>query len=283
MFGNSITFEGYPLEEVLRIMRGAGFTGVEMWKPQLKRCRTPQLRARFADFAAGMGLRMGGLNVVGEPYYQPFGGDKELEATLEGLKADVEYALSLGAHEVLIWEGVRPEGAADTDVMSRLLPRLVDLFRAAIAYAKPRGARFFVEPHPFTVGMSDRLLIKLCDALDPGHFGITYDFCHYGVGRQSDYISAVRALGARIRHIHFSDSDQVSSELHFAPGDGRMDIPGLLRAFKEIGYDGTITLDLYGNPTPVEAAHRSVPRLREACDYLGLPAARTGSAGTASS
>lgn len=271
MFGNSITFEDYPLEEVLRVMRDVGFTGVEMWKPQLKRCRTPELRGRFVDLAAGMGLRMGGLNVVGEPYYNPFGTEAELQATLEGLKTDVDYALSLGVRDVLIWEGVRPKGASDGECLERCLPRLIDLMRAAIAYSAPKGVRFLVEPHPFTVGMNDEFLIRLCDALDTEFFGITYDFCHYGVGRPNDCIAAVGKLGRRIRHMHFSDSDQVSSELHFAPGQGRMDIAGLLQAFQRIGYDGTITLDLYGNPTPVAAARCSLPKLRQACELLGVP------------
>lgn len=272
MFGNSITFEDYPLEQILPIMRDAGFTGVEMWKPQLKRCRTPELRARFAASANDMGLRMGGLNVVGEPYYQPFGSEQELEATLDGLKTDVDYALSLGVRDVLIWEGVRPKGASDAECMDSCLPRLLELMRAAIAYSAPRRVRFLVEPHPYTVGMNDRFLIRLFDALDSEYFGITFDFCHYGVGRPKDYIDAVHALGRRIRHMHFSDSDQVSSELHFAPGQGRMNVQGLLDAFKQIGYNGSITLDLYGNPMPIAAAKCGVPRLREACEFLGLAA-----------
>jgi sugar phosphate isomerase/epimerase len=119
--------------------------------------------------------------------------------------------------------------------------------------------------------MSDSFLISLCDSLPVEWFGITFDFCHYGVGRPHDYVEAVRALGHRIRHIHFSDSDLESSELHFAVGDGRMDIDRLLNTFKEIGYSGTLTVDLYGHPTPSHAARRMVPHVKRACDLLGIP------------
>jgi sugar phosphate isomerase/epimerase len=146
----------------------------------------------------------------------------------------------------------------------------VELLQTAITFAAPRGMRFLVEPHPFTIGMSDRVLIKLCDKLDSAHFGVTYDFCHYGVGRSKDYVAAVHALGPRIRHIHFSDSDQKSSELHFPPGHGRMDLDSLLKAFKSIGYDGTMALDLYGYPLPVQALPGAVSRMREAYEFLGL-------------
>ena len=67
-----------------------------MWKHQLKRCKTDELRQKFATYAKGMGISMGGLNAVGEDYFQPFGTDQQFQATLDGLKADMELALSLG-------------------------------------------------------------------------------------------------------------------------------------------------------------------------------------------
>jgi sugar phosphate isomerase/epimerase len=155
--------------------------------------------------------------------------------------------------------------------MSQLLPRLIELFRTATNALRSKGVRFLVEPHPFTVGMSDQFLIKLCDALDPAQFGITFDFCHYGVGRPNDYLEAIPALGHRIQNIHFSDTDQKTSELHFPPGAGRLQIQAMLEAFRGIHYDGTIALDLYAYPTPVQALPLGAARLREACEFLGLP------------
>jgi fructoselysine 3-epimerase len=273
MWGSSIIFEDYPLERAMEIMASLGYTRVDMSKPHLRRCVTPQLREYFVSYAARLGLTMGGLNVVGEDYFKPFGTKQERRETLEGLQRDVDFALSLGMKDVLIWEGVRPQGYSDSQCREELLPGLIDLFREAIAYSAPKGARFLVEPHPFTVGMSDDFLIALVDSLPENTIGITFDFCHYGVGRPHDYIDAVPKLGRRIRNIHFSDSDLLSSEVHFAPGDGRVDIDGLLRAFREIGYSGPVTLDLYNNPTPIEATRRSSKRLGRACEFLGLPAA----------
>jgi sugar phosphate isomerase/epimerase len=270
MWGSSITFQDYPLEEALGIMAGLGFTRVEMWKHHLRRCKTPALRQAFAKLAASKGISMAGLNVVGEDYYRPFGTQQELEQTLHGLKADVDYAISLGSQDVLVWEGIRPKVFSDQQCMTELLPRLIELFRQAIAYSGPKGVRFLVEPHPFTVGMSDNFLIALCDALPSEYFGVTFDFCHYGVGRPHDYVQAVGKLGHRIRHIHFSDSDLESSELHFAPGSGSMDIDALVGAFCDIGYRGSLALDLYGNPTPIAAARDCAPIVAAALDRLNI-------------
>jgi sugar phosphate isomerase/epimerase len=270
MWGSSITFQDYPLEQAMTTMAELGFTRVEMWQRHLHRCRTPQLRQNFVEYAAALGVSMAGLNVVGESYFRPFGTEEEWQGTLKGLCNDVDYALSLGALDVLVWEGVKPEGMSEDDCCRLLLPRLIRLFRDAISYASPEGVRFLVEPHPFTVGMSDKFLIALCDALPQESFGVTFDFCHYGVGRPRDYVDAAKALGKRIRHIHFSDSDMQTSELHFAAGEGQMDIDALLNAFKEMEYSGTLTVDLYGNPTPIRAARAIAPKVKEACEFLRI-------------
>jgi len=270
--GSTITLQDYPLEESLRIFRAAGFNSLELWKGHLVRARTAELRSRVAAFVRDLGISMGGFNAVGEEYYQPFGDERARQATLEGLKADTEIALSLGTRDVLIWEGVAPKGTSEQHWLERLLPQLVELLQSALDYGKPQGVRYLVEPHPFTVGMSDRFLIALCDALDPERFGVTFDFCHYGVGRKNDYVAAIHKLEHRIRHIHFSDSDQQTSELHFPPGAGRMDIDSMLRAFREIGYRGTITLDLYGYPLPVQALASSANGLQKAAEFLNIEA-----------
>jgi sugar phosphate isomerase/epimerase len=269
--GSSITLEDYTLEEALRIFAEHGFDSVEMWKHHLRRCKTDELRHKFAAHADTVGIIMGGLNAVGEDYYQPFGSDQELDLTLAGLKSDAQFALSLGTHEVMIWEGRAPVGTTESYWLERLLPRLIELFRAAENVLKPQGIRILVEPHPFTVGMSDELLIKLCDALDPAFFGVLFDFCHYAVGRPNEYLQAIRNLGPRIQHIHFSDSDQKTSELHFPPGAGRLPLQAMLEVFREIRYDGTLTLDLYGYPIPVQAFPASVQQMRHACEFLGVP------------
>lgn len=270
MTGSTITLCDYPVEQALEIFRRSSFTRLEMWIHHLKQCKTPELRQAFGAFAKSIGIQMGGLNVVGEDYFRPFGSDTEREQTLRMIESDVQFAQALGATDVLLWEGRAPAGTSEAYWLDRLLPGLIELFQEAIAYAKPLGLRLLVEPHPYTVGMSDKFLIRLCDALDPVHFGVTYDFCHYGVGRPHDYVDAIRALGPRIRHLHFSDSDIVTSELHFPVGRGRLDVQAILDALREINYTGTMALDLYGYPTPVEALAASAVRYLEALDYLGI-------------
>jgi len=266
--GNTITFKDYTLEDACRRMAALGFQGVEPWKEHLSGCRTPALLTAFAAWTSSIGLELCGLNSIGtgESYY--FRPLEDYTASLQGLRNEVEYALVLDIHDILMWEGVRPQRLAEP--LGETLKRLASLFREAVSYASDRGVRILVEPHPFTFGIDPSFLVDLCDMVESDFFGVTYDCCHYGVGRPNDYLEDIRTLNKRIKHIHFSDSDQVTSELHLPPGVGCLDLDGIVGALAGIGFDGTITLDLYGYPLPEEGARTSIPYLRKVIEQLGI-------------
>ena len=270
MRGSTSTLKEYTVEEALKIFQEAGFTKLEMARSHLLLCKTHQLRQGFAAHAKQLGLSMGCLNAVGENYFEPFGTDEQKQRSLSAMKGDMEMALSLGTTDLMIWEGRAPEGTTESDWLNRLCPQLIELFGEFLAFAAAKGGRLLVEPHPFTVGMSDRVLVRLSDALASEHFGITFDFCHYGVGRSRDYLQAIRTLGPRIRHLHLADSDLETSEVHLPPGGGKLDIQSILAAFKEIGYSGNMALDLYDNPIPVHGIRGGISHLRQACEFLGI-------------
>lgn len=266
--GNSISFKQYPVEDACRRMAALGYSGVEMWKDHLLGFKTPELLADFRAFTDSLGLELFGFNVVGAPYFRPFDSKSSFEQTLAGLKQDVDFAMALGVKDVMVWEGVRPGKSRVSN--DRLLEKAVDLFQRAIAYAGPRGVRFLVEPHPFTLGMDLDFATRLCDQLDSAHFGLVYDCCHFGVGKPDGYVDAIYTLGRRIQHLHFSDSDLRSSELHFPPGRGRMNLDAVLAGLREVGFKGTVTMDLYGYPLPEEGTRSGLPRLKQVIELLGL-------------
>jgi sugar phosphate isomerase/epimerase len=266
--GNSISFHAYPLEEACQRILAAGCTGVEMWKEHLKGLKTPALIHHFREFAADLGLEIWGLNVVGADYFEPFSSQTAYDRTLSGLKVDVDFALEFGVREVMIWEGVRPKEKAAPD--SELLDTLVSLLKEAIEYARPKGARFLAEPHPFTLGMDLDFLCQLCDRLDPEHFGVLFDFCHFGVGKPESYVASIYRLDKRIQHLHYSDCDQRTSELHYPPGKGTLDLHAIDHALRATGFAGTSTLDMYGYPLPEHGYRWGLPRYRVGLEQIGL-------------
>ena len=269
--GNSITFQHYTAEEACQRLARAGCNAVEMWPPHLEGCKTPLLLKQFRDFAAELGLELWGYNAVGADYFQPFGAQANYDRTLAGLKADVDQALELGVHDVMVWEGLRPPDSDMPD--ADLLAVLVALFSEAIDYAGPKGLRFTAEPHPFTLGMDNGFMKQLCDQLDRDYFGLLFDFCHYGVGQPDSYVEAIYDLGSRIEHLHYSDTDGVTSELHYPPGKGVLDLAAMNQALVDIGFAGTSTLDMYGYPVPEQGYIWGLPIYRAALIEIGIAGA----------
>ena len=74
----------------------------------------------------------------------------------------------------------------------------------------------------------------------------------------------IRLLGSRMAHLHLTDSDGIT-EAHLLPGDGNMDLRGLLGELRTGIYDGTATLELVTHyiDTPSEAAFAAIRRIRE--------------------
>ena len=90
------------------------------------------------------------------------------------------------------------------------------------------------------------------------------------MGLPDGYLGAIARLGKRIGHVHFYDSDKISSELHFPPGTGCLDLQGIEQALKEVGFDGTMMLDLWLYPLPEYGTEIGVPYVRDVIQRLGL-------------
>jgi sugar phosphate isomerase/epimerase len=270
IIGNPMIFRQLPLEDALRKMVALGYDAVELWPPQIQPCRTPLLRKWLADYIASLGLKAVRLNAADPPYYQALGSAADVAAVVAGLNSDIDMAAELGMSQLLTYEGRIPNAASRADRFGWIMDATVDLFRQALAHARTRGVSLSVEVHPFTLGIDTDWLVELCDRLDAPDFGVVYDCCHFGVGLPDGYIAAIRRLGRRIRHVHLSDSDKVSSELHYAPGTGCLDLAGIVAALKEVGFNGTVMLDLWLYPLPEEGSRIGIPYVRQVLAELGL-------------
>jgi len=270
LIGNPMIFRHWPLEEALRKMLALGYQGIEIWPPQIEACKTDDLRRQFAEHVASLGLSLQRLNTAAADYFVPLRSPGTTRQIVLGLQQDIDIAYSLGMRQLLTWEGRRPASATATDIHGWILDETVSVFREVAAYAQAKGIAVSVEVHPFTLGMDLDFLVALCDRVGSSGFGVTYDCCHFGVGMPEGYAEAIDRLGSRIHNVHFSDSDQVSSELHFPPGKGCLDLAAIVAALKRIGYRGTMMLDLWLYPLPEEGSRIGVPYVRNVLSTLGL-------------
>ena len=72
--------------------------------------------------------------------------------------------------------------------------------------------------------------------------------CHLDTGHCNLYgrkpAEMIRRFADRLHHIHLHDNDG-RRDLHLPPGTGNIDWPSVVRALKSVGYDGTITLEVF--------------------------------------
>ena len=162
--GNSITFRHYTAEEACqrsggdRLQRGGNVAAASGWLPH-----AALLLKQFREFAAELGLELWGYNAVGADYFQPFGSQENYDRRWLRLEGGCRSRAGVGRPGC---DGLGGPAAADSDMPDAdLLAVLVELFTEAIDYARPKGARFTAEPHPFTLGMDNDFMKQLCDQL----------------------------------------------------------------------------------------------------------------------
>ena len=78
-------------------------------------------------------------------------------------------------------------------------------------------------------------------ALDYEH--VTLDLSHAGIAGQ-DPLAMAHALGPRLAHIHLTDSTGSNRDEHLAPGRGNQPCRELLAALPELGFSGSIAVEV---------------------------------------
>ncbi|WP_020473037.1 sugar phosphate isomerase/epimerase family protein [Zavarzinella formosa] len=127
------------------------------------------------------------------------------------------------------------------------LDLFVEMIKPVAEHAEKEGVLLLVEPEP-------GLLIETCEQAeefmtlmkDSSAVGLNFDIGHqYCVGE--DPAVSVKRLAKFVKHIHLEDIAATRVHHHLIPGEGAIDFAPVLRAIKEIGYDGWVTIELYPN------------------------------------
>ena len=118
--------------------------------------------------------------------------------------------------------------------------------RACAEACGKAGVMMSVEPHPGRyLGNTDGAL-RLLEHVDHPAMGINFDPSHtFPVGDFPNI--TVYRLGKHIIHVHASDNDAVTN-VHWRPGMGKIDWYAMFVALKDVGYDGTVSIELEDVP-----------------------------------
>ena len=267
--GMTVLYAGLDLEQAVAELVSAGFEAAEVFVGHLgpRVVEAPVLEAHAA--AAGELVREHGLDVstlnsiVGE--FDPFSSDAALERTARSLARYLRLAAAMGSPRVLIWDGELDQPSLLANASVRL-GRMIERGRDLCALDSPPDIA--VELHPNTFALKHRRHEEVAHTLTAVGAGVCLDFCHAAVALGSRFPTDLSADFLRsVSHVHFADSDCVSEQLHFPPGEGTVDIEAAENALAGRGIG--VAWDLFGWPAPRGATAAGMSRYRAAVAKIG--------------
>ena len=202
------------------------------------------------DLVRRRGLVMSSFNVTGDFSFDPFTSEETFDYSVERVAYWLRLGAALGAPRVMMWDGVsdRPDAAVGR------LCECIDAGRERSGLARPPDVT--IELHPFTFALAHGRIGELARALVTlGSASFCWDFAHFAVALGADFLAGLPSeFFDAVGEVHYCDSDARTSELHFPPGDGVLDLAGL----EEIIAKRPIPIlwDLFSWPAPRDALRR---------------------------
>lgn len=125
----------------------------------------------------------------------------------------------------------------------------VEEVRGLGEYAASLGLEIAIELEPFKLSMVNSLdkMSRFLKETDSPGVKANLDVSHLSLVNTP--ASKIAELAGRIAHAHLSDCDgKIHGDL--PPGRGVVDFPPYLRAIKDAGFDGTLSIELEYSPEP---------------------------------
>nr|WP_243551470.1 sugar phosphate isomerase/epimerase [Metabacillus dongyingensis] len=231
----------YPLEEVISRLSAMGYDGIEIG------CASPHA---YPDFLSNerrkeilKHLKRNNLNVAamlpapgGGPGLNPCSPLKEeREFTIKQYKDVIRLAHDWECPTVMWLAGWFGFGTTQKDAWKYSLEGLQDVAK----YAKDLGITIVVEPQAADSNLIESADDALMLAQEAGESNVKvmFDTFHalYRNEVPSDYVYRMKE---KLHHVHISDDDRLP------PGQGSVNFDSLLKALKEIDYQGYLSMEV---------------------------------------
>jgi D-psicose/D-tagatose/L-ribulose 3-epimerase len=253
------------LMPVLESLKAIGYDGVEVPIFDLDVDAWSRWGQRLDD----LGLERT-ANTVIAPEHNPVSSDPRIrEAAYDHMRAVVDCCAAVGSpllcgpHQVAlgVFTGTGPtdeEWKRSVEHLQRVAAYAAD---ADVVLAEEVVNRFEL----YHLNILDQA-IRFVDEVGHPNCRIHLDTFHAHI-EEKDPAAAIRRAGPRIAHVHISENDRG------VPGTGAVAWDATFDALREIGYDGWLTVEAFGNFLPnLAAATRIWRRLFDSEDQLARDA-----------
>ncbi len=184
------------------------------------------------------------LRIVGHTaYFLPIASSMpELrECAIAELERDIRVFAQLGANKV----NVHPFVNVPLHENRWVRERNIEVFQRLVDYAAPFGVKMMVENiaqnfnTPRDLSMVFAAVPDLGFHLDVGHANLETE--------HNLTLELATVFSDRLEHVHFSDNNGGDLDLHLPLGVGKIDWKWIVHILKRVGYDGTITLEVFAH------------------------------------
>ena len=183
-------------------------------------------------------------------------------------KYAVDCAAELGSDCVSLWSGATTIGVGSLYSGSIKTPdpfiRLAEGLREVLDYAAAKNVLIGFEPEPGmlvdTMGAFEELLRRIDDA----NLRLTLDIGHLQCQGELPIADVIRRWAPRLVNVHIEDMRRGVHE-HLMFGEGEIDFPPVLRALADVGYAGSVYVELPRHSHEGPDAARRVFQFLGAC------------------
>jgi len=253
-----------PYDGAIRRIRGLGFRAVELigWKPDtLDTYYTSQTVKELRAVLDGEGMLLS--QFVANPGELASGDAAERQQAVENFKRYCDAGAELGTRIVNTVTHY-PFGLGYPPLINRALMQIftvdvpadldwnqnwldyVEAIRQCAQYAESLGLKYSLEMHPFRYAATTEGLLRLIETVDNPALGVNFDPSHtFPMGDMTHV--AIYRMADRLWHCDFSDNDGTTN-MHFRPGKGKIDWAAAMKALKDVGYDGVVSLEFEDIP-----------------------------------
>lgn len=267
-----------PYDNAVKRIGGMGFQGVELiaaQKEDLEHYYTAEKIRTLKNLYLSYGMELTEFVLYANLVTGLMERDiKSKQEAYDIFKRGVETAVALGTDKVNIVSNWPNEMRAPIDYLpcyfhpslsSPLEPKLkmelppgydavgawenyMDSLRELTRICEDAGIYFVLEGHAnVEVGTTDAFL-RAADVIQSPNFGTNFDTAWQLV--QREYLPwSIYKLRDRIKHVHLRDGDGLLC-YSLPPGMGIIDWNGVVRALKEVGYQGFLSFELTGYKEP---------------------------------
>ncbi|HET7481283.1 MAG TPA: sugar phosphate isomerase/epimerase family protein [Actinomycetota bacterium] len=238
MLVGAMNFPGRSVTKEIHRIAEDGFDLLDLtleppatWLPQGK---------EIGRLVADLGLAVVGHTAWHLPIASPF---KELRQQARDLyRRGLDCFADAGVDLV----NVHPDQRVPLHGLEQIRKMNAEAIAALADDARERGIRIMVENLDRLFSDVDDLKAVLDAVPDAGfHLDVGHANLRLGMGEKNRTTRLLEAFGDRLAHVHLSDNRGGGDDLHLPLGAGAIDWAGVARQLKEVGYDGTVTLEVF--------------------------------------